>query len=105
MGRGRATTIKQDQAIRSLVLQGHKSPMQIYRHLEESGLLAGENDISEKTVARRVKEYLPQDESGPWSVLDADPADARRITPVLQWLFETTSGRVWLSRDLAGWVG
>ena len=104
MGRAKATTLEQETEIRSCVMMGHTAPKQVYRHLEKRGLLDGDNWVSEKTIARRIREYTPADESGPWSVLDADPEEARRIIPVFKHAFGQTFGRVWISRATAGWV-
>ena len=104
MGRGRSTTLDQETAIRGCVMMGYTAPKQVYRHLEERDLLDGDNRVSEKTIARRIREYTPADESGPWSLLDADPEEAQRIIPVFKHAFGETFGRVWLSRAIAGWV-
>jgi hypothetical protein len=80
---------------------GITSPAQVYRHLEEKGFIDAEGSPSEKTVQRRIKELLPRIDSGAWSVLDADPEEARRVGPVLWWLFVQSRGKMWLSRSLA----
>src|SRR4051812_38730870 len=71
MPRAKSTTFRQEKIIRELVAQGERSPVRVRRELEEEKLL-GENQISVKTIARRIQEFAGKDESGPWSLADAD---------------------------------
>src|SRR5215216_216731 len=104
MGRRRETTVEQDLEIRRLVNLGITSPARIHRHLKEKGFFDGVDEVHVRTVGKRVREYSPQDQSGVWSLLEADADEARRILPVAQWLVSLTGGRVWLTHDLADWV-
>jgi hypothetical protein len=101
MARAKATTIQQEMEIRRCVALGITSPKQIYRHLEAQGLLAGDDWVSEKTVARRIREFaIPHDESGPWSLADADPDEAALTLDVLAMLVSPPFLR-WPTKDLA----
>ena len=101
MARAKATTVQQEREIRRCVSQGITAPKQVHRHLEAEGLLAGEDWVCEKTVARRIREFTPHDESGPWSLANADPDEARIILDVLALALD---GRSWPTRAMAQWI-
>src|SRR5829696_5625872 len=102
MPRGRSTTIEQERVIYQLVQEGY-SAAQIYRELNAKGLL-GENPFTPKTVERRVREFARLDASGPWSMVDADPEEARLVLDVLAFAYAETEGRAWISKERAKWI-
>jgi hypothetical protein len=51
-----------------------------------------------------VGKLAPHDESGPWSLRDATPDEARVVLEVLVDMFERTEGRVWLTKEVARWI-
>lgn len=67
--------------IQSLAVDTDWSATQIHRKVEDEFL--GRDIPSQRAVQVWVKKYRPADPSGPWFMLDADPADAALILPVL----------------------
>ena len=55
-------------------------------------------------IQRMVGKLVPHDESGPWSLRDATPDEARVELEVLVDMFERTEGRVWLTKEVARWI-
>src|SRR4051794_1240718 len=103
MGRGRETTAEQERAIYQLVQEGFTA-RQIYHELGAKGLLSGDNDVSLKTVQRRVREFARLDPSGPWSMVEADPEEARLVLDVSAFVYSETEGRAWISKERAKWI-
>jgi hypothetical protein len=104
MSRGSHASIDQERVVRQLTYEGHGAA-QIYRELEIRGLLDYPNpSLVKRTVERTIQRLKPLDLSGPWSLVDARPEDARLVLDVLQYTFDWTGGRVWLTKDLAKWV-
>ena len=103
----RQTTLEQEAAMRAGFLGG-RSGSQIHREMQVNGLLTHPHpNVTIRLVQSRLREMqqmTPPDESGPWSVIDADPEDARRVLDVAAYLADVTDGRLWLTRELAGWV-
>lgn len=55
-----------------------------------------------RTVQRIAKEFVPSDESGPWTFNEADPDDAALVLPVLAEVIERTKGhRTEMTRAVA----
>jgi hypothetical protein len=74
---------------------------QIHRKLGQEGLFKG-HPLSLRTIQRMVREFAPiRDESGPWSLSDADPEEARLVVDVLFQVLEANNGREWLTKDIA----
>lgn len=78
---------------------------QIYRDLIDKEKLDAGGRPSKSTIERLVDTLRPRDTSGPWSFSDSDPAAARLVIDVVAWAFQMTEGRVWLTNELARWVG
>src|SRR5215207_5352635 len=105
MSRGPQTTADQELAARALLLQGITGKAQIYRKLEDLGLLDGGHSRSESTISRMVERLKPADVSGPWSLAEEEnPENADLVLEVLAQVYDRTNGRVWLTKAVAGWV-
>jgi hypothetical protein len=102
MARARVTTVQQEAAIHRCVALGITAPKQVYRSLEMEGLLEGEHWVSEKTVARRIREFTPHDDSEPWSLADTEPNEAARILDILAIRVSPPYAR-WPTRAEAQW--
>lgn len=104
MSRGRQATRDQKIAVQLLALAGHK-PAEVYRMLEEKGLLKDPNpDLGRRTIERMVRDAKPLDPSGPWSFAAADPEEARLVLDVVVWVFHWSKGRTWLTNEVTSWV-
>lgn len=81
-------------------------PAAIHRELEREGWPGMERGLDVRTIQRMVKELdgAEPDTSGPWSFTDAEPDEARRVLDVAAFVVDATDGRLWLTRELAGWV-
>jgi hypothetical protein len=99
MSKGRQASVEVDRHLERLTFEGF-GPAQIYRDLEQKGWFGGDR-LSLRTVQRMVHHLRPADPSGPWSMAEAeDPEEARLVLRVLAAVFESTAGRVWLTKDL-----
>jgi hypothetical protein len=97
----RKVTVEQDARIRELVFLGYGAA-QIHRQMAHEGLLNEQGNPSEKTIQRMVKDYTPEDPSGPWSFTDtADADEPALVFDVLLHMNRVSHGRVWLSKDIA----
>jgi hypothetical protein len=100
MSRGRQASVAVQRRVMDLAQEGF-TPSQIHRELFPDG--QGSPDfVSKKTVERMVKDFAPADSSGPWSLVGADPEEARTILDVLA--HELTSRPVWPTRERARWI-
>ena len=105
---GRRQTTPEQEAAMWAGFLGGRSGSQIHREMQVNGLLTHPHpNVTIRLVQSRLREMqqmTPPDESGPWSVIDADPEDARRVLDVAAYVADVTDGRLWLTRELAGWV-
>lgn len=80
------------------------TPAQIERELERDSKLQGRLPSS-RTVQMIVKEARPADPSGPWSLADAEAAEAALVLPVLATVVaKTRGGRTWITQAEAEWL-
>jgi hypothetical protein len=98
------------------VAEGERSPAAIYRAVERelderyAGKTVAQRPYlpTERTIARLVKELAAQgspDESAPWSLAKAEPAEAAVIMPVLGAVLRHRAvGRPWITTGLAKWI-
>src|SRR5579883_2735957 len=70
-----------EKAIRALAQEGY-APSQILAYVQRKYPDQTEK-LDAKTVQRRVKEYGPPDDSEPWTLATAPPAEAAVVMPVL----------------------
>jgi hypothetical protein len=100
----RKVTVELDTRVRELVFLGYGAA-QIHRQLASEELINEEGNPSEKTIQRMVKDYTPEDPSGPWSFAESTGEEARLILPVLAAVLEQTAGDGGaISRDIAAWI-
>jgi hypothetical protein len=104
MPRGSSVSIEVDQEVRRLASFTIYGKAQIYRALQDHGFIDAGGHPSKSTVERLVDKYRSVDVSGPWSLLDADPEEARNVRLVAWWLDGFSGGYLWLSKDLASWI-
>jgi hypothetical protein len=92
-------------AIRRLVAAGERSPTRAHRALKEEGLFENGNEVSVKTIARRLRYFSGKyDDSGPWSLADSDPDDAHLVLEVLDRQMNGSPYQSWPTRALAQWI-
>lgn len=103
MSKGRQVSVQIQQEVTRLVREGFE-PAQIARELERKQWL-GSDPVSSRTLQRMVRDLRPTDDSGPWSLAEADADQARLILDVLSYAIGSMSGaRAWPSADLARWI-
>ncbi len=102
MSRGRQTAIQIVDEIARLTADGY-GPSQIFRDLEKRTWLGCE-PVSRRTVQEIARVARGKDPTAPWSFVDTPSDDARLVLDVLSPIVRRTDGRVWFSKDLAGWV-
>jgi len=93
--------IELEQEVKRLAM-GEYSPSQIYKHLEAQGCFKPMPTL--RTIQRMVKEIAPPDLSGEWSLVDAEPEDARLILDTFAEAAAHTAGRSFISKGTADWV-
>lgn len=88
--------------IKSLAVDTDWSGTQIHRKIED---VFPEKDIpGQRSVQTWVKKYRPADPSGPWSLRDADPAEAALVLPVLAKVIARSQGKRTISRAEAAMI-
>jgi hypothetical protein len=103
MSRGRQISVEVEEKVRELMGRGF-GKAQVYGELKRVGMIDKGSSPSKSTIDRAFDRLKPKDPTGPWSLADADPDDARRVLDVLLFVFLYTEGRVWLSEGLADHV-
>jgi hypothetical protein len=98
----RQTTSEQDAAMWAGFLKGD-SGSQIHREMQVNGLLTDPHpNVTVRLVQSRLREMqgmTPPDESGAWSLPDADPEEARLVLDVVADVFQSTQGSIWPSKS------
>jgi hypothetical protein len=105
MARGPKADVAQRRAIQNLVDEGHGATA-IIKELNRQGLLSEPHPtFHPRTIERMVQKLKVSDESGPWSLAEAEtPEDAQLLLDVVLHIPLWTQGRVWISKDLAKWI-
>jgi len=103
MPQGQKTSTPVRTEIKRLTMEEGWGPAEIHRVLKRNEELC--DDVpDQRTIQRIAKEVRPPDESGVWSVLDADPEQAARVIDVVRWMIIQTEGRTRLTRHDVTWI-
>lgn len=92
-GGGPRTDIAVERYVRQRTLEGY-SPIQIHRSLGDMKAKGKIGRVPHIKTVRRIARSPVRDDSGPWTLAEADGEEAALVLPVLAAVMQRTEGRV-----------